>query len=475
MLIPQGVGSIHFVGIGGIGMSGIAEVLHNTGYQVQGSDVILGSNVQRLHKQGIKVSIGHKEENIGNAEILVVSTAIDKDNVECVAARERNIPIIYRSEMLAGLMRARKSISVSGTHGKTTTTSLIAALLEQGNLDPTVINGGIVNSYGTNARIGTGEWIVVEADESDGTFIKLPSDIVVVTNIDPEHLDYYSDFDAIRAAFYKFIDNIPFYGFAVVCLDHPEVLSLVARIQNRKIITYGQHPQADVCYSNIRKYSGRSIFDVTLQGSLTQTPIEIKDLVLPLIGNYNISNASAAIAIAHRLGLSSEDIAKGLAGFSGIKRRFTLIGIWNDVHIFDDYGHHPVEISAVLSAVRQICPGKVIAIHQPHRYTRLSTLFDQFSKCFVDSDTVLISPVYAAGEKVISGFSSQELVQKIKESGHPEAYYLDSFDHLVSKILDVVEPGDFIIFFGAGNITQWAASLIGELELVTEQKNVCMM
>lgn len=468
------MGPIHFVGIGGIGMSGIAEVLHNTGHQVQGSDVILGPNVQRLHKQGIKVSIGHKVENIDNAEILVLSTAIDKDNVECIAARERNIPIIFRSEMLAGLMRCRKSISVSGTHGKTTTTSLIAALLEQGKFDPTVINGGIINSYGTNARIGTSEWIVVEADESDGTFIRLPSDIVVVTNIDPEHLDYYGDFNAIRAAFYKFIDNIPFYGFAVVCMDHPEVRSLIARIQNRKIITYGRHPQADIRYSNIRKYSGRSIFDVSVQGNVTKDLTVIKDLSLPLIGEHNISNACASIAVAYKLGLSSEDVKKGLASFSGIKRRFTLVGVWNDVHVFDDYGHHPIEISSVLAAVRQICPRKIIAIHQPHRYSRLSTLFDQFSSCFGDADIVLISPVYSAGEKEIPGFSSPELVKNIKLQGHPQAYYMDSFDHLVSKILAIAEPGDFIIFFGAGNITQWAASLIGELELVTPQ-NVCMM
>ncbi|AKK20635.1 UDP-N-acetylmuramate--L-alanine ligase [Candidatus Liberibacter africanus] len=474
MLNPEGMGPIHFVGIGGIGMSGIAEVLHNTGYHVQGSDVIISPNVQRLRKQGIKVSIGHNVENINDAEILVVSSAIDKDNVECIAARKKNIPVIFRSEMLAGIMRCRKSISVSGTHGKTTTTSLIATLLEQGKFDPTVINGGIINSYGTNTRIGTSEWIVVEADESDGTFIRLPSDIVVVTNIDPEHLDYYGDFDAIRAAFYKFIDGIPFYGFAVVCLDHPEILSLVARIQNRKIITYGRHSQADICYSNIRRCSDRSIFDVTVQGVLSKEPSVIKDLSLPLIGEHNISNACASIAVVHKLGLSSENIAEGLASFSGVKRRFSLVGIWNDVHVFDDYGHHPIEISSVLSAVRQICPRKIIAIHQPHRYSRLSALFDQFSTCFGDADTVLISPVYSAGEQEISGFSSPELVKKIQSNGHPQAYYMDSFDHLVAKILDVAEAGDFIIFFGAGNITQWAASLIGELGLVTRQ-NICMM
>ncbi|MEG8098883.1 UDP-N-acetylmuramate--L-alanine ligase [Candidatus Liberibacter brunswickensis] len=474
MINPQGIGPIHFVGIGGIGMSGIAEVLHNTGHKVQGSDVIISPNVQRLRKQGINVFIGHSVANIDHAEILVVSTAIDKDNVECIAARKRNIPVIFRSEMLAGLMRCRKSISVSGTHGKTTTTSLIAALLEQGKFDPTVINGGIINSYGTNTRIGTSEWIVVEADESDGTFIRLPSDIVVVTNIDPEHLDYYGDFDAIRDAFYKFIDNIPFYGFAVVCIDHPEILSLVERIQNRKIITYGSYSQADIKYSNIRRFSNRSIFDVNVQGALAKDPFIIQDISLPLIGEHNISNACASIAVAHKLGLASEDIVRGLSSFSGIKRRFTLVGIWNNVHIFDDYGHHPIEISSVLSAVRQICPRKIIAIHQPHRYSRLSSLFDQFSTCFGDADTVLISPVYSAGEEKIDGFSSPELVKNIISKGHQQAYYMDSFDHLVAKILDVAESGDFIIFFGAGNITQWATSLIGELGLVTQQ-NVCMM
>ncbi|MBL0849315.1 MAG: UDP-N-acetylmuramate--L-alanine ligase [Candidatus Liberibacter ctenarytainae] len=476
MLIPQGImiGPIHFVGIGGIGMSGIAEVLHNTGYQVQGSDSILGPNINRLSRQGIKISIGHKKENIDNAEILVVSTAIDQNNVECIAARAKNIPIICRAEMLAGLMRRRQSIAVSGTHGKTTTTSLIAALLDTGGLDPTVINGGIINSYGTNARTGTGEWIVVEADESDGSFLKLPADIVVVTNIDPEHLDYYGNFDAIRSAFYQFIENIPFYGFGVVCLDHPEIVALLSQINNRKIITYGQHHQADIRYSNIKKFSGHSVFDITVQGNLTKTPIEIKNLVLPMIGKHNVSNASAAIAVAYRLGLSPEDISKGLASFSGVKRRFTLVGVWNDVHVFDDYGHHPVEIASVLSAAREVCHGKIIAIHQPHRYTRVSTLFNQFSTCFSDADTVLISPLYSAGEKIIQGISSQSLVEKIKENGHPMACYVSSFDHLVSSILDVAKPGDVVIFLGAGNITQWASSLIQELELVN-QHNVCVI
>ncbi|MBA5724052.1 UDP-N-acetylmuramate--L-alanine ligase [Candidatus Liberibacter sp.] len=474
MQIPQLMGPIHFIGIGGIGMSGIAEVLHNTGYQIQGSDKIMSQNIQRLRKQGIKVFIGHKAENIMDAEVIVVSTAINKDNLECIAARKKNLPIICRAEMLAGLMRFRKSIAIAGTHGKTTTTSLIATLLDIGNMDPTVINGGIINSYGTNARRGTGEWMVVEADESDGSFLKLSSDIAVITNIDPEHLDYYGTFDAVRSAFYNFIDNMPFYGFGVVCLDHPEVLSLVKKVKNRKIITYGQDPQADVCYSNVRKYSERSVFDVTLRGHEDESPVEIKNIILPMIGNHNVSNATAAIAVASKLGLSPEDISKGLSSFSGVKRRFTLLGIWNDVHIFDDYGHHPVEISSVLSAAREVCPGNIIAIHQPHRYSRLSSLFDQFSNCFSHASNVLISPVYAAGEKPIEGFDSQALVAKINDNkhGNTRAYYLHSFDHLVSQVVNIAKPGDFVIFLGAGNITQWATSFVKELEFVT-QNSVC--
>lgn len=350
MKLPKTIGLVHFIGIGGIGMSGIAEVLHNLGHKVQGSDQADSANVQRLRDKGIEVFVGHRPENLGEAEVVVVSTAIKKSNPELIAAREKLLPVVRRAEMLAELMRFRNAIAIGGTHGKTTTTSLVATLLEAGGLDPTVINGGIINAYGTNARMGEGEWMVVEADESDGTFLKLPADIAVITNIDPEHLDHYGNFDAVRAAFRQFVENVPFYGFGVMCLDHPEVQSLVGRIEDRKIITYGENPQADVRFMNVRIDGTRSIFDVEIRRRRTGQVIELKGLVMPMPGRHNISNATAAIAVANRLGISSADIAKGLASFGGVKRRFTLTGEWNGVQIFDDYGHHPVEIKAVLRA-----------------------------------------------------------------------------------------------------------------------------
>ncbi|MGO7423915.1 UDP-N-acetylmuramate--L-alanine ligase, partial [Rhizobium ruizarguesonis] len=382
--MPKTIGLVHFIGIGGIGMSGIAEVLHNLGHKVQGSDQADSANVQRLRDKGIEVFVGHRAENLGEAEVVVVSTAIKKSNPELIAAREKLLPVVRRAEMLAELMRFRNAIAIGGTHGKTTTTSLVATLLEAGGLDPTVINGGIINAYGTNARMGEGEWMVVEADESDGTFLKLPADVAVITNIDPEHLDHYGNFDAVRAAFRQFVENVPFYGFGVMCLDHPEVQSLVGRIEDRKIITYGENPQADVRFKNVRIDGTRSIFDVEIRRRRTGQVIELKGLVMPMPGRHNISNATAAIAVANRLGISSADIAKGLASFGGVKRRFTLTGEWNGVQIFDDYGHHPVEIKAVLRAARESCKGRVIAVHQPHRFSRLASLFEEFAACFND-------------------------------------------------------------------------------------------
>ena len=343
MKLPKAIGLVHFIGIGGIGMSGIAEVLHNLGHRVQGSDQSESANVQRLRDKGIPVHIGHKAENLGDAEVVVVSTAIKKSNPELAAAREKLLPVVRRAEMLAELMRFRNAIAIGGTHGKTTTTSLVATLLEAGGLDPTVINGGIINAYGTNARMGEGEWMVVEADESDGTFLKLPADVAVVTNIDPEHLDHYGNFDAVRAAFRQFVENVPFYGFGVMCLDHPEVQSLVGRIEDRKVITYGENPQADVRFMNVRIDGTRSLFDIEIRRRRTGKVIGIKDLVMPMPGRHNIANATAAIAVANRLGISNEAIAKGLASFGGVKLRFTLTGEWNGVKVFDDYGHHPVE------------------------------------------------------------------------------------------------------------------------------------
>ncbi len=467
MKMPKAIGLVHFIGIGGIGMSGIAEVLHNLGHRVQGSDQSDSANVQRLRDKGIEVFVGHTADNLGDAEVVVVSTAIKKSNPELIAAREKHLPIVRRAEMLAELMRFRNAIAIGGTHGKTTTTSMVATLLEAGNLDPTVINGGIINAYGTNARMGEGEWMVVEADESDGTFLKLPADVAVVTNIDPEHLDHYGNFDAVRAAFRQFVENVPFYGFGVMCLDHPEVQALVGRIEDRKVITYGENPQADVRFSNVRIDGTRSVFDVEIRRRRTGKIFSFKDLVLPMPGRHNVSNATAAIAVANRLGISEADIKKGLASFGGVKRRFTLTGEANGVRVFDDYGHHPVEIKAVLAAAREACKGRIIAVHQPHRYSRLSSLFDDFAHCFNDADTIILAPVYAAGEDPIEGASSEALVSAIKAAGHRDARFLEKREDLASQVAAIANPGDFVVLLGAGNITQWAAVLPSELKSIS--------
>ncbi|MGK8639847.1 UDP-N-acetylmuramate--L-alanine ligase [Brucella anthropi] len=462
MKMPLNIGLVHFIGIGGIGMSGIAEVLHNLGYHVQGSDQSDSANVQRLREKGIEVFVGHKAENIGDAEVVVVSTAIKKNNPELVAAREKLLPIVRRAEMLAELMRFRHAVAIGGTHGKTTTTSMVAALLDAGHLDPTVINGGIINAYGTNARMGDGDWMVVEADESDGTFLKLPADIAVVTNIDPEHLDHYGNFDAVRAAFAQFVENVPFYGFGVMCLDHPEVQALVSRIEDRRIVTYGQNPQADVRFVNHRMDGAASLFDVVIRSRKGEAT-EIKDLRLPMPGQHNVSNATAAIAVAHELGIAADDIRRGLGSFGGVKRRFTHTGTWNGVEIFDDYGHHPVEIRAVLKAAREATKGRVVAIVQPHRYTRLASLFDEFAACFNDADTVIVAPVYTAGEDPIEGVNSEALVSRIKTAGHRDARYASGPETLAPLVASIAEPGDFVVCLGAGNITQWAYALPKEL------------
>ena len=464
MKLPRELGPIHFIGIGGIGMSGIAEMLINLGYRVQGSDASDNANVKRLRDKGIAVAIGHAAANVDGADVVVVSSAIRRDNPELIDARAKRLPVVRRAEMLAELMRLKSCIAIAGTHGKTTTTSLVATLLDAGHLDPTVINGGIINAYGTNARLGAGDWMVVEADESDGTFLKLPADVAVVTNIDPEHLDHYGNFDAVRAAFRQFVENVPFYGFGVMCIDHPEVQSLVGRIEDRKIITYGENPQADVRFANVRIDGTRSLFDVEIRRRRTGKVIHIKDLVMPMPGRHNISNATAAVAVANRLGISSEAIAKGLASFGGVKRRFTLTGEWNEIKVFDDYGHHPVEIKAVLKAAREACKGRVIAVHQPHRYTRLSSLFEEFAACFNDADSIFLAPVYAAGEDPIEGVDSQTLVSRIKASGHRDARYLPSQEDLAAMVAEIARPGDFVVLLGAGSITYWAASLPKELE-----------
>ncbi|ADZ69776.1 UDP-N-acetylmuramate-L-alanine ligase [Polymorphum gilvum SL003B-26A1] len=461
--MPRELGPVHFVGIGGIGMSGIAEVLHTLGYTVQGSDMSENANVARLREKGIRIAIGHAAENLGGAEVLVVSSAIRRDNPELVAAREKLIPVVRRAEMLAELMRFKQAIAIGGTHGKTTTTSLIAALLDAGGLDPTVINGGIINAYGTNARMGAGDWMVVEADESDGTFVKLPADVAVVTNIDPEHLDHYGDFAGVRAAFRHFVENVPFYGFAVMCLDHPEVQSLVGQIEDKRIVTYGANPQADVRFTDVAMVGGRSTFSVRFQDRRTGETGTLSNLVLPMPGLHNVANAAAAIAVAHELGVDSEAIRKGLAGFGGVKRRFTYTGSWNGVEIFDDYGHHPVEIRAVLHAARETAKGRVIAVVQPHRYSRLASLFDDFSTCFNDADTVIVAPVYAAGEQPIEGAGRDDLVTGLKTRGHRSVFALEGPEALAALVAEHARPGDYVVCLGAGTITQWAHALPAQL------------
>ena len=454
---------VHFVGIGGIGMSGIAEVLHNLGYKVQGSDVAEGGNTRRLAELGIHVMIGHKGDNLGVAEVVVVSSAIKGENPEIAAARARRIPIVRRAEMLGELMRLKWAIAVAGTHGKTTTTSLIGALLETAQLDPTVINGGIINAYGTNTRLGASDWMVVEADESDGTFTRLPAAIAVVTNIDPEHLDHYGDVGALQAAFDSFVSNIPFYGFAVLCIDHPVVQGLVARTTERRILTYGFSPQADIRATNLRLVDGGTEFDVEITDRPTGQTRTIRDLFLAMYGEHNVQNSLAAIAVAVELKLGDAVVHASLRNFKGVRRRFTKTGEWNGVAIIDDYGHHPVEIAAVLKAARSITSGKVIAVVQPHRYSRLHDLFDGFCTCFNDADTVLVADVYAAGEPPIDGVHRDGLVTGLLAHGHRHAEPLEAAGALAPTVRDLAKPGDLVVCLGAGSITNWANALPAEL------------
>ena len=463
MKLPRDIGPIHFVGIGGIGMSGIAEVLANLGYAVKGSDVAEGANVKRLRELGIAVAIGHAAANVDGADVLVVSSAIKRDNPELAAARAQRLPVVRRAEMLAELMRLKSCVAIGGTHGKTTTTSLVATLLDAGRFDPTVINGGIINAYGTNARLGLGDWMVVEADESDGTFLKLPADVAIVTNVDPEHLDHFKTFEAVQAAFQAFVENVPFYGFAVMCTDHPVVQQLVGRIEDRRIITYGENPQADVRLTDLDHVDGRSRFSVVFRDRAGADVHAISPLTLPMPGRHNALNATAAIAVARELGVSDELIRKALASFGGVRRRFTKTGEWNGVTVIDDYGHHPVEIAAVLKAARESTRGQVIAVMQPHRYSRLASLFDEFCACFNDADTVIVAPVYAAGEQPIAGADRDGLIAGMRARGHRHVVPLDGPADLAPLVRGLVHPSDYVVCLGAGSITQWAYALPGEL------------
>lgn len=464
MRLPREIGPIHFVGIGGIGMSGIAEVLVNLGYAVQGSDASDNYNLDRLRKKGAKVSVGHKAENVDGAEVVVVSTAIKRDNPELMAARERRIPVVRRAEMLAELMRLKSCVAIAGTHGKTTTTTMVATLLDAGGLDPTVINGGIINAYGSNARLGAGDWMVVEADESDGTFLKLPTDVAIVTNVDPEHLDHFKTFEAVQDAFRAFVENLPFYGFAVMCIDHPVMQTLVGKIEDRRIITYGENPQADARLLDLTPMGGGSKFKVAFRDSKTGAVHEIADLMLPMPGRHNASNATAAIAVARELGVSDDAIRKAIAGFGGVKRRFTKTGEWNGVTVIDDYGHHPVEIAAVLKAGRESTNGKIIAVVQPHRYTRLQSLFEEFCTCFNDADAVVVADVYAAGETPIDGIDRDHFIVGLRAHGHREVIPLPGATELAGIVKGLAKSGDLVVCLGAGNITQWAYALPDQLK-----------
>jgi UDP-N-acetylmuramate--alanine ligase len=463
MRLPRDIGPIHFIGIGGIGMSGIAEVLVNLGYTVKGSDQSDSANVKRLRDMGVAVAIGHDAVNVADAKVVVVSSAIKRDNPELVAARAQRLPVVRRAEMLAELMRLKSCVAIAGTHGKTTTTSMVAALLDAANFDPTVINGGIINAYGTNARLGAGEWMVVEADESDGTFLKLPADIAIVTNVDPEHLDHFKTFEAVQDAFRAFVENVPFYGFSVMCTDHAVVQSLVGRIEDHRIITYGENPQADVRLVDVSHAGGTSLFTVLFRDRAGRSVHEIKNLALPMPGRHNALNATAAVAVARELGIGDDVIRNALANFGGVRRRFTRTGIWNGVTIVDDYGHHPVEIAAVLKAARESTKGQVIAVMQPHRYTRLAALFEQFCTCFNDADAVIVAPVYPAGEAPIVGADRDSLVQGLITRGHRNVIALDGAPQLAALVRDLAKSGDYVVCLGAGSITQWAYALPAEL------------
>jgi UDP-N-acetylmuramate--alanine ligase len=462
--VPFALGPVHFIGIGGIGMSGIAEIMIRIGYTVQGSDAKASANTDRLAALGAKIFIGHEASQVEGVSAIVYSTAVKADNPEMVAGRDKRVPLVRRAEMLAELMRLQFSIAVGGTHGKTTTTSMVAAVLDAGGLDPTVVNGGIINAYGTNAKVGEGDWIVVEADESDGSFLKLKSTVAVVTNIDPEHLDHWGDFEAVKKGFRDFIENIPFYGFAVICLDHPEVQALAAKVENRRLVTYGTNPQAQVRLQNVVQSAEGTTFDLTIT-PLEGEAVTMIGLMLPMPGLHNVLNATAAVAVARELGVSDAAIRKGLAGFGGVKRRFTTTGVANGIRVIDDYGHHPVEILNVLKAARAVVgDGRVIAVVQPHRYSRLHDLVNDFCACFNDADTVIVADVYAAGEQPIEGADKMGLVEGLRRFGHRRAIPLDSPAALPALIAEEAKPGDLVVLLGAGDITAWAYALPGQLE-----------
>ena len=462
--VPLGIGAIHFIGIGGIGMSGIAEIMHNLGHKVQGSDAAENANVKRLREMGITVYVGHNADNLKDAHAVVYSSAVKPGNVEFDAARALSLPLVRRAEMLAEIMRLRSCIAIAGTNGKTTTTTLVASLLDAGGMDPTVVNGGIINAYGTNARLGAGEWVVVEADESDGTFLRLPATVAVVTNEDPDHLDFYGTFDNMRDAFQRFVENVPFYGFAVLCIDHPEVQAMVGRITDRRMITYGFSPQADARAVNVSFSEGASHFDVVFTDRRKNTEERLDGMSLPMPGEHNVQNALAAIVVARQLGVADATIKKGLSEFRGVRRRFTKVGEVNGAAIIDDYAHNPFKIAAAVRAARQAYKGPIVAVVQPHRYTRLRDTFEQFATCLNDADVAVIAPVYAAGEQPIEGINRDSYAEALRAHGHRNVIVIDGEDDLAAAVAPYVKPGAAIIGTGAGSITGWMYNLPKKLE-----------
>ncbi len=462
--VPLDIGPIHFIGIGGIGMSGIAEIMHNLGYKVQGSDIADNASVKRLRGMGIPVAVGHAVENLTGVHAVVYSSAVKPGNVEFEEARKLNLPLVRRAEMLAEIMRLKSCVAIAGTNGKTTTTTMVAALLDAGDLDPTVVNGGVINAYGTNARLGAGDWVVVEADESDGTFLRLPSTVAVVTNADPDHLDFYGTFDRMRDAFQRFVENVPFYGFAVLCIDHPEVQAMVGRIEDRRIVTYGLSPQADVRALNVRFSEGASHFDVIVTDRRSGTETRLDNMRLPMPGEHNVQNALAAITVARELRVSDEKIRNALDKFGGVGRRFSKVGEWNGAAIIDDYAHNPFKIAAALKAARQAYSGPVIAVVQPHRYTRLRDTWEQFCSCLNDADVAIIAPVYPAGEQPIEGIDRDIFADALRSHGHRNVMVIDDGNDVAPTISPLAKKGGAIVMLGAGSISQWAHALQAQLE-----------
>jgi UDP-N-acetylmuramate--alanine ligase len=467
--LPLSIGAIHFVGIGGIGMSGIAEVLHELGYTVQGSDMAESANVLRLRDAGIPISIGHDAANLRDARVVVISTAVPADNPEVVAARRKLIPVVRRAEMLAELMRLKWAVAIGGTHGKTTTTSLVAAVLEGAGFDPTVINGGIINAYGSNTRLGSGDWMVVEADESDGSFLRLPAVITIVTNMDPEHLDHWGTREAMEAGYRQFVANIPFYGFAVLCIDHPALQQMIPALSDHRVITYGFSPQADIRAERIMSSKDGATFEVRISDRISGRARRLGPFRLPMLGNHNVQNALAAIAVATEMEIDEALIKASLAAFAGVKRRFTKTGEAGGITVIDDYGHHPVEIAAVLKAARQAGARDVVAIVEPHRYSRLQSLFEEFCTCMNDAGTVIVADVYAAGEAPIEGVDRDALVEGLRMHGHRSVVPLNDPAHLAEMVHAIARQGDYVVCLGAGNITHWAAALPGALQALQVQ------